>query len=250
MEFLYAISSAIIVSFISILVLLIFSFNKLFEKPVTLILVGLATGAMFGDVFIHLLPEIAESTGFGIVESMGILLGLILFFVVEKFLHWRHCHDNDCNDHSKQIHPIATINIVGDSLHNFIDGLLIGGSFLVDPVLGLGTTIAIVLHEIPQEIGDFGVLVHSGLSKRKAFLFNFFTALIAILGVIVSFLIGTTEVVTNSILLPITAGGFIYIAGSDLIPELKHHISFKNSIFQFLAILTGLFFMYLLTYIE
>lgn len=158
---------------------------------------------------------------------------------MERYLHWRHCHEEgEC-----KIHAFTYLNLVGDGFHNFIDGMVIAASFLVSLKLGLVTTLAIVLHEIPQELGDFAVLVYGGFTKKKALLFNFASALMAVLGAVIGYLV--TDLVKNfaSFILPFTAGGFIYIATSDLIPELHKENDLKRSTAAFLAFLLGIIFM-------
>lgn len=132
------------------------------------------------------------------------------------------------------------MNLLGDALHNFIDGALIAGSYLASVQVGVATTIAVVLHEIPQEMGDFGVLLHSGFSKRKALLFNFFSALTAVFGAIIVLYFYSIIDNFEVLLVSFTVGGFVYIAGSDLIPELHHEEGIKNSIAQIIVFLLGI----------
>jgi zinc and cadmium transporter len=148
------------------------------------------------------------------------------------------------------VHPFVTMNLLGDTVHNFIDGMLIGASFLVSVPIGVSTTIAIILHEIPQEIGDFSVFLHGGLAFKKALLFNFLSALAAFLGAISSLIIGERLQGFGLMLLPIAAGGFLYIAGSDLIPELHHETKISTSIIQFISIILGVGVMVLLLLLE
>ncbi len=239
--------SVLIVSLISLIGIFTLSLsNKLLKKSL-LFLVSFAAGALFGDVFIHLLPELTEEIGFNLTVTFSLLAGILIFFILEKFLHWHHCHDKDCKVHNK---PLAFMNLAGDALHNFIDGILIAGSYLVSIPLGIATTIAVIFHEIPQEIGDFGVLLHSGFSKAKALGFNFLISLTAFLGAILTFFIGPLIENFTSYIIPLTAGGFLYIAGSDLIPELHKETKISSSILQFLGIILGIFVMFLLTFLE
>jgi zinc and cadmium transporter len=173
---------------------------------------------------------------------------MMLFFVVEKLL--RHQHGPLHRHH----HPeeggrptLAAINIVGDAIHNFIDGVLIGASYLASPTLGISTTIAVLFHEIPQELGDFGILIHSGLGIRKAILLNLASASLAIVGTLVALLAGSVAgMMMISVLVPITAGGFVYIAAADLIPELQHDRSIRGLFAQASLILLGIAVMALL----
>lgn len=206
-------------------------------RTILLYLVSFSAGAMFGDAFIHLLPEVAEDVGFGMGVSASLLSGIAVFFVLEKIINWHHYHMPHTRE---QIHPFAITNLVGDGFHNFIDGLIVAGSYLVSLPVGLATTIAVILHEIPQEIGDFGVLLHGGFSKKKALLFNFLTALMAVLGAILAFVLNARIEGITTFLVPFAAGGFIYIAGSDLIPEMHKEVTLKKSLLQFVAFMLGI----------
>jgi zinc and cadmium transporter len=148
------------------------------------------------------------------------------------------------------IHPFAIMNLVGDSVHNFIDGLILGASYLVNIPVGIATTIAIIFHEIPQEIGDFGVLIHGGFSKKRALFINFMTALTAVLGVVIALLLTRYIVDLTSYLIPFAAGSFIYIAGSDLIPELHKETKISKTLIQLLFFLLGIGIMLLLLIVE
>jgi len=242
----YSLLSVVIVSLISLvgIITLGIKINKL--KTILIYLISFSAGALFGDAFIHLIPEIAKE-GFMLSTSFYILSGIIIFFVMEKMIHWHHNHI-PMVEH--QIHPFAYTNMIGDVLHNFIDGLIIGASYLLSVPAGIATTIAVVLHEIPQEIGDFGVLLHAGFSKSRALFLNFISALTAILGAVIALWLGGSIGEIQSILIPIAAGGFIYIAGSDLIPELHKETKISKSILQLLAFVLGIGVMALLLLIE
>jgi zinc and cadmium transporter len=206
-------------------------------------MISFSAGALFGDAFIHLLPELIEQTGFSLTISLSLLFGIIFSFIVEKVIHWRHCHHPTTHDHP---HPFAMVNLFGDSVHNFIDGLIIAGSYLVSIPVGVATTLAVILHEIPQEIGDFGVMLHGGFSRNKALFLNFVTALTSILGAIIALLIGSAVDNLINFLIPFAAGTFIYIAGADLIPEMHKDFEVKKSLFQFAAFILGVLVMLLL----
>lgn len=236
----YSLVSVIVVSLLSLVGVLTLSIKEERLKKFLIYMVSFAAGALFGDVFIHLLPEAVEETGFGLNISLYILSGVVFSFVVEKIIHWRHCHLPDTKDH---IHPFAMMNLFGDGVHNFIDGLIIGASYLASLPVGIATTLAVILHEIPQEIGDFGVLLHGGFSRAKALLFNFITALTCILGAIVSLLLGSYTGNITNFLIPFAAGSFIYIAGSDLIPELHKEVKLEKSLLQFVMIVLGVALM-------
>ena len=232
-----ALASVVIVSLISLVGAFTLYLNQTKLHRVLLYLVSFSTGSLLGDAFIHLLPETVESQGFGLNVSLYILSGILVSFVIEKFIHWQHCHVPPSKNHT---HPLAFLNLFGDGVHNFIDGLIIGASYLVSVPLGVVTTLAVVFHEIPQEIGDFGVLLHAGLKPRKALLFNFFTALTAIGGALLALALGSASASIALFLVPFAAGNFIYIAGADLIPELHKQVQPIESLFQVLAVLMGI----------
>lgn len=209
--------------------------------------ISLAAGTLIGDAFIHLLPEIVEEHGFTANISFYILGGIVMSFVMEKIIHWRHCHHVTSEDHP---HPFAWINLMGDAVHNFLDGLIIGAAYVVDFQVGLVTTFAVILHEIPQEIGDYGVLIHGGFSKTKALFMNFLTALTAILGTIIALLLSSVSESLIVFLVPFAAGIFIYIACADLIPELHKEENAKKSSLQLLAFLAGIGLMAALILME
>ena len=171
------------------------------------------------------------------------------FFILEKFVQWRHCHE----PHTKHLctKEFATINLVGDAFHNFIDGMIIAGSYVVDIRLGFATTVAVLLHEIPQEIGDFAILLHAGMSKMKALTYNFISALFALVGAIIVLLFNGTSGLSHVFIVPFTVGGFIYLAGADLLPELhKVKYSLKSSAVQLISVIAGILVMYALTFLE
>lgn len=200
------------------------------------VLISFAAGALLGDSFIHLIPEIAESeTGFGLTASFGLLGGVIAFFILEKVLHWHHSHVPA----KEVLHPVAFANLVGDGLHNFVDGAIVAGGFLVSPKVGVATAIAVALHEIPQEMGDFAILVHAGLEPRRALFLNFVSALTGVLGAVLTLVAAGLVEGLEQMLLPITAGGFVYIASTDLIPELHKEPEAGKSIVQVMALLAG-----------
>ena len=241
---LYALVSVLIVSIISLAGVMTLSFSRKFLNRIILILVSFAVGSLLGGAFIHLLPEAFASDLNTLTVSGAVLSGIVLFFVLEKFMRWRHCHHETTEDH---VHPVVPMNIFGDAMHNLIDGILIGVSYAVSIPLGFATTVAVLLHEIPQEIGDFGILIHGGLTVRKALLVNFAVSLTSFIGVVLALMIGSTMENFALFLLPLTAGGFIYIAGSDLIPELHHNTNVTSSIIQLLALLSGIAIMFGLT---
>jgi zinc and cadmium transporter len=237
------IASVLVVSLVSLIGILMIPMGREKLNQTIFLLVSLAVGAMFGDTFIHLLPESFEKGGAKIDVSLNVLAGIFVFFILEKFLHWRHEH---VLQQKNQLHPVGYVNIVADALHNLVDGILIGASYLVDVRVGLATTVAVLLHEIPQEMGDFGVLVYAGFSKAKALSLNFLSASLAIVGAVFSLVAGAFSEQFTSFMIPFTAGGFIYIAGSDLVPELHKEVELSRSMLQLVGIGTGVGLMFLL----
>lgn len=243
----YTLVSVLIVSLISFVGVLTFSIRAEKLKKILIYMVSFSAGALFGGAFIHLLPEVIGEVGFSLNISVYVMLGIGFSFIIEKFVHWRHCHLPITKTH---VHPFAIMNLVGDSVHNFIDGLIIGASYLVNIPVGIATTLAVILHEVPQEIGDFGVLLHGGFSKLKALFFNFITALTAVIGAIVALVMSSYVENITIFLIPFAAGTFIYIAGSDLIPEIHKEVEVKKSLLQFAAIVLGVLVMLFLLLLE
>jgi zinc and cadmium transporter len=211
------------------------------------VFISLAVGALLGDAFIHLIPEAYESSASPLTVSILIIGGIFIFFILEKFLHWHH-HGEDSDE--EHVHPVGKLILVSDSTHNFIDGIIIGVSFLVSVPIGVATTIAVILHEIPQEVGDFAVLLHSGYDKIRALWLNFLSAVFAVAGVAVAIILGGFAEKFMLWLLPVAAGGFIYIAVADLIPELHKTKKPGSSVLQLLAVFGGVVAMALLTLLE
>src|SRR3989344_7309549 len=177
--YLYTFMSVVTVSALSFTGLLALSIKENILRKYVFVLVALAVGALFGDAFIHLLPESFEEFGNGATVGILTISGILLFFLLEKYLHWHH-HEND----ESEVHHTGKMILISDGLHNFIDGVVVAASYFVGIEIGIATTIAIILHEIPQEIGDFGILLHSGYTIKKALFFNFLSAIFAIFGVI------------------------------------------------------------------
>lgn len=237
----YSLLSVFIISLISLIGALTLSLKEKILSVLLVFLVSFAAGGLLGDVFIHLLPEMVEESLFTMTSSLSIISGILMFFVLEKFIAWRHCHIPTSKNHP---HPVAFMNLIGDGIHNLIDGAIIAGSFLVSIPLGMATTIAVFFHEVPQEIGDFGVLIHGGFTKRKALFFNFASSLAAFAGAVFVLIFGSQMVDLTNVLVPFTAGGFIYIAGSDLIPELHKETKPVKSMIQLAGLLFGIAIMF------
>ena len=240
MSWLYIFISVVLVSLASFAGALTLAFKVNNLQKILIYFVAFSAGALIGDSFLHLLPEATEGAGFSVNISVALFLGIATFFVLEKVLRWRHCHELNCHDHPKHL---GTMNLIGDGVHNLIDGTLIAASYLVSIPLGVTTTLAVIFHEIPQELGDFGVLLHSGFSKKRALYLNFASACAAILGALIVTCLGYASTELINWLIPFTAGGFIYISLSDLIPELHKEQGLKSSFFQFIFATLGVLVM-------
>lgn len=240
-ELIYVLASVLVVSLISFIGVFTFSLRDSALRKILLYMVSFSAGGLLGDVFFHLLPE-AAGKGFTIEISFFVLLGIIVSFAVEKFVQWRHCHVATSEEHP---HPLAYMNLVGDSVHNFIDGIIIAGSFIASIPVGIATTIAVVFHEIPQEIGDFGILIHAGMGKVKALKLNFLTALAAFAGALIVIAFNQFFSFSNFLfyLIPFATGNFMYIALSDLVPEMHKEVRVGKSFAQLVAFLFGIALM-------
>ncbi|MBU0957766.1 MAG: ZIP family metal transporter [Nanoarchaeota archaeon] len=231
-EVIYIILAVISVSLISLLGVVSLALGKNLKKWLY-ILVAFAAGSLLGTAFFDLIPESYEVLG----TLTWVLVGIIIFFLIEAVIHWHHSHgDNNCEG---CLHPVVYLNLIGDGVHNFLDGIIIAASFLVDVGTGIATTFSIALHEIPQEIGDFGVLVYGGMKKFRALMFNFLSASLAILGGIVGYLFLSRLENYIPYVIAIAAGSFIYIATSDLFPELHKEPSLWKKIVQLIAVVLG-----------
>lgn len=227
----YVLVAVGIVSIISFIGALTLFFKKL--DNITHILVSFAAGTLIAVAFLDLIPEsVAEIN----IKSVfyAVISGFFLFFLLEKFLHWRHCHEEDCKEH-----PFTYLSLFGDGIHNFFDGMIISASFMTNLSLGFATTLAVVAHEIPQELGDFAILIRGGFTKRKAVLWNFLIALTAFIGALFVYFVPYNYNLLG-IVLPFTAGGFIYIAASDLIPEMHKERNPAKLLLQILFFAFGI----------
>ncbi len=229
--------STIVISLIAFIGAFTLMLKEKILNKILLVLVALAAGALMGGAFLHLIPEAVQMSAANDIY-LYVLVGFILFFLVEKIFHWHHCHEGKC-----KIHTFAYMNLFGEAVHNFIDGLIMAASFAVNIQFGLVTTLAIALHEIPQEIGDFGVLVYGGYNKTKALLLNFLVALTVVLGGIIGYFVSSAMADSINFIVPFAAGGFIYIAAADLIPEIRKEISVKKSLAIFIMFLIGIIIM-------
>lgn len=239
----YTLLSVIIVSLISLIGVFTLSIKKETLEKILIYFVSLSTGTLLGDAFIHLIPDAYEQNSSKIFTALYILSGILIFFILEKYVHWRHCHKIASPEHP---HPFSYVILLGDGLHNIIDGLIIAASYLVSLPVGIATTIAVIFHEIPHEIGNFGSLVYGGFSRGRALLFNFLSSLLAILGAVFVLLISFNSVDITKFLIPFAAGGFIYVASADLIPELHKETEPQKSLGQLALFILGIGLMLLL----
>lgn len=238
----YAIISGAIISLVSFAGLVLLFLKKGLQQKLLLSLVGLSAGILTGAAFFHILPEVIGRLD-AIRLFVYVSFGIITFFVLERFLFWHHCHDEhgDC-----EVHSFTYMSLVGGGFHVLIDGIVIGTAFSVNTQLGFVTLFVIVSHQFPQELGDFATLVHGGFSKGKAFFYNFLSSLTGIIGAIIGVLFAAKIGSFTNVLLPFAAGGFLYIAMSDLIPQLHNERNISKSIFNILLFVAGLSFMLLI----
>jgi zinc and cadmium transporter len=227
-----------IVSLISLVGIFLLLREKVIKKYL-FYLVSFAAGTLLGAAFLDLLPE-AFISGFKESVSVFIIIGILSFFILEKFLHWHHHHTG-----KREVHVFNYLNTIGDGLHNFIDGAIIAVSFLNSAELGIVVTIAVIAHEIPQEIGDFAILIYGGWSKLRALIINFLTALTAVLGALFAYFYSGFIENSGLYLTSFAIGGFIYIAGTDLIPEIHKEKNIKKSSIQFVLLIFGIFLIWL-----
>jgi len=249
MTLIYILIATFLISIISFIgALTLFLKEELLNK-ILLILVAFSAGALIGGAFLHLIPEAIEKVGIEEMQLLRIflylLLGFSVFFILEQFIDWHHHHATS----HPEITSFSYLILISDGIHNFIDGFIIAASFVIALPVGIITVLAVALHEIPQEIGDFGVLVYGGFKKSKALLLNFLIGLIAVFGGIAGFFL--SERIGDSIvfLLPFAAGNFIYIACSDLIPEIKNKETSKKSLLYFFVFLLGISLMLILKFL-
>ncbi len=216
--------------------------NKWLHK-ISEYLLYLAGGTLMGSALMGLIPEAAHEKHFEEV-LLWLAIGIVFFFILEKIILWRTCHDENCE---RQSHAAAPMILIGDAFHNAIDGVVIAASFLTSPELGIFVTLSVVLHEIPQELGDFGILIKSGYSRKKALYYNLLsgsTSMIA--GILAYFLLDYVQAVIPYALV-FAAASFLYVALADLIPEMHKETRFKPSLVQILLIIAGLAIIFIST---
>ena len=256
---LYTFLAVTLVSLVSLIGVFALSLGTVLSRLMPT-LVGLAAGALLGDAVIHLIPESLAIIGSETLFGVSVLVGIVAFFVFEKYLRWHHAHhgqEEEHENHERFEHGphtpnahIAPMVLAADGVHNIVDGAIIAASFLISPELGIATTIAVFLHEIPQEIADYALLVHSGLSRARALFFNFLSGLTALIGAGAVLFLESSFGSTSGYLIAFTAGAFIYLATADLIPELHKTTTTRGSILQFVAVILGMVLMLALTLLE
>ncbi|MBI2474764.1 MAG: ZIP family metal transporter [Candidatus Taylorbacteria bacterium] len=253
---LYTIVAVCAVGAISLIGIFTLPFSSKSLRRFVAMAVSISIGALYGDAFIHLIPEGFEKIQSSLLASLIVIVGIMSFFILEKYLEWRHAHGvteetrETVETHDHGVKPLGVMVLFSDAVHNFVDGTIIAASFIVSPAIGIATTVAIILHEIPQEIANFGVLLHAGMSRRAALYYNFVSSLTALAGALAVIIFGAVFTELMPVILLIAAGHFIYIAGSDLVPELQRTRELKVSVLETLLILVGVALMAVLTTFE
>jgi len=230
---LWIIGSSILMSVLALVGATTLSLSKKALQRLLLPLVALSAGSLLGGAFFHMIPESIEKFGADLSVYIYVVAGFTFFLLLEQLLHWHHCHRDETECKKSQTYLI----LIGDGIHNFIGGIAVAGTFLIDIRLGISTWLAAAAHEVPQEIGDFGVLLHGGWSRKKALLFNLLSSSTFLLGGLLTYLLSFNDWIYY--LIPFAAGNFIYIGASDLIPEVNKHRNFSNSILHFICFCSG-----------
>jgi len=233
--------ATVIVSLIALIGVISFAINQKLLDRIILLMIGFAAGSMIGASFLHLLPESLEHCASNTV-FLYVVAGFGFFFIMERYLYWRHCHKGVCD-----LHVFTYLNLIGDALHNFMDGMVIAIAFLSGTSVGIVTTLAIIFHELPQELGDFGVLVYGGFTKTRALAANFLCALTAVMGAVAGYALSGLVSGFSAFLMPFCAGGFIYIAASDLVPELHKQKETKRANLSLIAFFAGIILMWIVS---
>jgi len=242
--------SVVIVALISVITAVPFFFKKKISDDVLVMLLSLSVGTLLGAVFIHFLPEIIEQ-GYSIKSAIYIITGFMLFLILEKFIHSHHNKSLESKEHGHgHAYHLAPLNLIGSGFHNFLDGLLIAGSYLVSAPLGIAATATVVFHEIPKEAANFGVLLYSKLDKIRSLVFNFIAASMAIAGAVVGIILANNFEGFTAIIIPFVVGNLIYISASNLVPELHRHCNLRNTIIHLIMIVLGVSIMLFISLVE
>lgn len=255
---LYALGSVILVSVLSLLgIAVLWLRDERLERIVPL-LVSLAVGALLGGAFVHIIPEVIEQTGDPRQVCLLVLGGFLIFFAIERYLHLRGSGGEspttlqgaELHHETGGVRSYGYLNLWADGIHNFVDGIAIGAAYLTGPEVGVAATLAIVLHEIPQELGDMGILLHAGFDKRRALLFNLLSACAAIFGTIGALILGASIAGFAEWMLPLAAGGFIYLAAAELVPELQDERRVGKTLKQLAFLIAGIGLMFVVDQIK
>lgn len=245
----YILVSVFLVSLMAFVGVLALYLKRRMLDKILFWMVSFAAGALLGAAFLDLLPEALEKNGGPVL--IYALTGIVVFYIIETFLFWYHCHYGHHHHHKHpKLKPVAFLSLIGDGVHNFIDGMIIAAAYLADIGVGMAATAAVILHEIPQELGDFGILLYGGVKRSRILFYNFLCALTAVLGAIAVYIFSTRIENISAILVPFAAGGFIYIASADLIPELHKEQDLKKALMQLFCFLFGMAIIWAMTFIK
>ncbi len=244
MAFFYALAAVTIVSLLSLLGAIFISLQRKFLDSFTTYMVAFSSGILLGTTFYDLVPE--GHAGVGDAVYTWVIIGIVAFFILEKFIHWHH-HKEDLEGHTEEKKHVAYLTLIGDGIHNFLDGTIIAVTFLTSIPLGVATTIAVIAHEIPHELGDFFLLTYGGFPNKKALWYNFLSALTAVAGTVFVFIFSKNVLSFAPYVVGFAAGNFLYIASSDLIPALHEKRNIKTSLLQIICLVSGVILMRMLT---
>jgi len=250
----YAILAVVVVSLLSLIGVFAISLKETTLDRILFVLLSFSAGSILGAAYLDLLPEAVEFLGEEQLSTVAlyITLGFLGFFFLERFLYWYHGHVHGYESKVEEkmtVKKFVYLNVIGDGIHNLIDGMIIAAGFFIAIPVGVATTVAVIFHELPQEIGDFGVLVYGGFTRYKALLFNFLSALTAVVGVLISNYFSMSIVNFVGLLVALAAGGFIYLAASELIPEIQKEENIEKSMIQFVLFILGIALIWSLGFI-